>query len=84
MHLPLIIHYQMSKDALLAGKHVVCSLWLNRQEAEELVELADKKGLVNCSFQYSLIPLLVRRRMVKEGSRKVLAIHGSYSRIGFL
>ena len=42
---PNYLHYQMSKDALLAGKHVVCEkpLAMNRQEAEELVELADKK-----------------------------------------
>ena len=80
---PNYLHYQMSKDALLAGKHVVCEkpLAMNRQEAEELVELADKKGLVNAvHFNIRYYPLVREaHEMVKEGEvGKVLAIHGSY------
>jgi predicted dehydrogenase len=39
----------MSRDALLAGKHVICEkpLAMNRKEAEELLELAEKKNLLH-------------------------------------
>ena len=83
---PNYLHYQMSKDALLAGKHVVCEkpLAMNRQEAEELVELADKKGLVNAvHFNIRYYPLVREaHEMVKEVG-KVLAIMVLISRIGF-
>ncbi|MGC9338062.1 MAG: Gfo/Idh/MocA family protein [Candidatus Cloacimonadia bacterium] len=41
-------HYQIAKDALLAGKHcfVEKPLTLDIEEAEELVRLAEEKGLI--------------------------------------
>jgi UDP-2-acetamido-3-amino-2,3-dideoxy-glucuronate N-acetyltransferase len=45
---PASLHYGLSKDALLAGKDVFVEkpLCLDAQQGLELVELADKKGLV--------------------------------------
>lgn len=41
-------HYEMTKQALLAGKHVLCEspIALNKELAEELFALADEKGLI--------------------------------------
>lgn len=41
-------HYVMSKTALLAGKHVICELpiALAKDEAEELFQIAEEKGLI--------------------------------------
>ncbi|MDK2896025.1 MAG: hypothetical protein PWP04_145 [Candidatus Atribacteria bacterium] len=80
---PNYLHYQMSKEALLAGKHVLCEkpLAMNRKEAEELVELAEKKGLMNAvHFNIRYYPLVRESaQMVKAGEvGKVLAVHGSY------
>src|SRR5271166_1522169 len=43
-------HFSMAKEALEAGKHVVCEkpLATTLEEAEELVALATDKGLRNC------------------------------------
>src|ERR1700681_1159752 len=43
-------HFPMAKDALLAGKHVLCEkpLATSVGEGEELVSLAKQKGLRNC------------------------------------
>lgn len=40
-------HYEISKAALLAGKHVVCekSLTMNAREAEDLIGIASARGL---------------------------------------
>lgn len=45
---PHVCHYQQCKDALLAGKHVLCEtpLVLNGQEARELYALAQERSLV--------------------------------------
>src|SRR5271165_170421 len=43
-------HFSMAKDALNAGKHVLCEkpLAISVEEGEELVSLAAKQGLRNC------------------------------------
>jgi len=43
-------HFPMAKDALSAGKHVLCEkpLATSVEEAKELVSLAKKLGLRNC------------------------------------
>src|SRR5579863_10016648 len=43
-------HFSMAKDALNAGKHVLCEkpLATSVEEGEELVSLATKLGLRNC------------------------------------
>jgi len=78
---PPYLHYAQSKMALLAGKHVICEkpAALKTSEAEELVEMAIKSGLlyiVNLMQRYN--PLFnVVNTLVKE---KVLGnfLHGFF------
>jgi predicted dehydrogenase len=80
---PNYLHYEMAKAALEAGKHVVCEkpLAISVAEAEELVELADKTGLVNAvNFNIRYYPLMRQvRMMVQKGDvGQVFAVQGSY------
>lgn len=45
---PHLSHYQYIKDAIHAGKHVLCEtpMVLNGEEAKELFELAEEKGVI--------------------------------------
>ena len=80
---PNYLHYQMAKEALEAGKHTICEkpLAISAAEAEELVDLADKKGLVNAvNFNIRYYPLSRQMRtMVEKGDvGDILAVQGSY------
>jgi len=80
---PNYLHYEMAKAALEAGKHVICEkpLAISAAEAEELVELADKQGLVNVvNFNIRYYPLMRQLRlMVDKGDMgEVFAVQGSY------
>lgn len=45
---PTHLHYEMTKNALAAGKHVLVEkpITLDLAQAEELIQLAEKKGLI--------------------------------------
>lgn len=45
---PHLLHYELTKQALLAGKHVLCEkpITLSKTQTEELFEIAKEKGLV--------------------------------------
>lgn len=80
---PNYLHYEMAKAALEAGKHVVCEkpLAVSVAEAEELVELAEKSGLVNAvNFNIRYYPLTRQIRLVvdKGNVGEIFAVHGSY------
>ncbi len=80
---PNYLHFQMAKEALEAGKHTICEkpLAINVAEAQELVDLADKKGLVNAvNFNIRYYPLSRQMRtMVEKGDvGDILAVQGSY------
>lgn len=80
---PNNLHYQMSKEAIEAGKHVVCEkpLAISVAEGDELVKLAAKKKVVNAvHFNIRYYPLMRQvRMMVKKGEfGDIFAIHGSY------
>jgi predicted dehydrogenase len=80
---PNHMHYTMTKDTLVAGKHVICEkpLAMNFKEASELVELAKEKGLVNAvHFNLRFYPLVQQAKaMVEKGELgNVLAVNGSY------
>jgi predicted dehydrogenase len=80
---PNYLHYEMAKESLEAGKHTICEkpLAVNAGEAQELVELAEKKGLVNAvNFNIRYYPLSRQiRTMVEKGDvGDILAVQGSY------
>ncbi len=80
---PNYLHFEMAKAALVAGKHVICEkpLAISVAEAEELVDVAKKKGLVNAvNFNIRYYPLMRQvRTMVQKGDvGDVLAVQGSY------
>jgi predicted dehydrogenase len=73
----------MARQALLAGKHVVCEkpLAMDVKEAAELVELAGKKGLVNAvHFNVRYYPLMRQVKLMGQKGEigEIFSIHGSY------
>lgn len=64
-------HYEISKAALQAGIHVVCEkpLCFNHSEAEELINLAEKKGLiVGVTYGYTGHQVIQQaRKMIQNG-----------------
>ncbi|QOX62156.1 Gfo/Idh/MocA family oxidoreductase [Anoxybacterium hadale] len=80
---PNYLHYQMAKDALNAGKHVICEkpLTTTREEALELLALAKEKGLVNATnFNIRFYPLMHQlKAMVDRGDMgDLFSVNGSY------
>ncbi len=80
---PNNLHYQMTKDALLAGKHVVCEkpLTLSRTEGEDLLALAAEKKLVNAvHFNIRYYPLVrhMHEMIAKNDVGNIYAVSGSY------
>lgn len=80
---PNYMHFQMTKDALNAGKHVVCEkpLTTTKKEAEELVAIAKEKGLINATnFNIRFYPLMHQlRTMVSKGDMgEIFSVNGSY------
>ncbi len=81
---PNALHYPMAKDALEAGKHVICEkpLSVSVEKAKELVALARQTKLRNCTFHnlrfYPLVQQM--RRMREEGDLgEILVVQGTYS-----
>lgn len=80
---PNYLHYEMAKKALMAGKHVVCEkpLTTNIEDAQELVELAREKGLVNAiNFNLRFYPLVHQLKYAVEKGEigEIFSVHGSY------
>lgn len=81
---PNAMHYQMAKDALLAGKHVLCEkpLATSAAQAQELVDLARERNLRNAvCHNLRYYPMAQQmRRMVEDGELgRVLVVQGTYS-----
>jgi predicted dehydrogenase len=77
-------HFSMAKDALQAGKHVICEkpLTTTAAEAEELVELAAKKGVRNCTcHNLRYYPMVQQMRRMREAGDlgDILVLQGTYS-----
>ena len=77
-------HFSMAKDALLAGKHVLCEkpLTTTVAEGEELVALASKQGLRNCTcHNLRYYPMVQQMRRMREAGDlgEILVIQGTYS-----
>jgi predicted dehydrogenase len=80
---PNAVHFEVSKAIIAAGKHVVSEkpLAMNAKESAELVERANKAGVVNAiHFNYRNYPLVQNMRaMVKGGELgRLFLLHGSY------
>jgi predicted dehydrogenase len=80
---PNFLHYSQAKEALLAGKHVICEkpLATNISEAEELVALAQEKGLVNAiHFNLRYYPMVRQMKTMRENGElgDIYSIMGSY------
>ena len=80
---PNNLHYPQVKQALAAGKHVVCEkpLAMTSEESAELVELAERSGLVHCTnFNIRFYPMLQEARARVRGGAigEVWNVHGGY------
>lgn len=80
---PNLFHYSLAKQALLAGKHVICEkpLAIRREDADELAELAARQGLIaTVPFVYRYHPMIREaRHLIASGDLGPLQlIHGSY------
>ncbi len=81
---PNALHFPMAKNALLAGKHVLCEkpLATSVAEAAELVKIAAEKKLRNATFHnlryYPMVQQM--RRMREDGDLgEILVVQGTYS-----
>ncbi|MEX2300779.1 MAG: Gfo/Idh/MocA family oxidoreductase [Bryobacterales bacterium] len=77
-------HFAIAKDAIEAGKNVICEkpLAMSAKEAEGLVAAAKAKGVVHAtSYNLRFYPNVQQmRRMVQSGATgEVLAVQGTYS-----
>src|SRR5579863_899695 len=62
-------HFPMAKDAIQAGKHVLCEkpLATSVEEGQELVALAVRKGLRNCvCHNLRYYPMVQQMRAMRE------------------
>ncbi|MBN2137464.1 MAG: Gfo/Idh/MocA family oxidoreductase [Sedimentisphaerales bacterium] len=80
---PNRLHYEMTKKALHAGKHVMCEkpLAMNSAESAELVELAARAGAAaGVNYNIRFYPLCIEAaQMVRRGDvGDVFSVCGSY------
>jgi len=81
---PNALHFSMAKEALEAGKHVLCEkpLTTTVAEAEELSALAAKRGLRNCTcHNLRYYPMVQQMRRMREAGDlgEILVVQGTYS-----
>jgi predicted dehydrogenase len=77
-------HFSMAKDALNAGKHVICEkpLAISVEQGDELVSLAARQGVRNCvCHNLRFYPMVQQMRaMCEEGDLgEILIVQGTYS-----
>src|SRR5918911_2279779 len=80
---PNHLHHPQAKATLEAGKHVVCEkpLALTSEQSAELLELAERSGLVHCTnFNIRFYPQAQQARaLVADGALgQVWNVHGGY------
>jgi predicted dehydrogenase len=76
-------HFAMAKDALNAGKHVVCEkpLATSVEEGQELVALAARRGVRNCvCHNLRFYPMVQQMRAMRESGDlgEILVVQGTY------
>ena len=77
-------HFPMAKEALLAGKHVLCEkpLAVSAAEARELDTLAAERNLRNCvchNLRYYPMVQHIRRLREEGDLGEILVVQGTYS-----
>ncbi len=80
---PNKLHYQMAKEALNAGKHVLCEkpLAMNSKESSELVKIAQKSGCAaGVNYNLRFYPLCIEaKNMVEKGELgDIYSVTGGY------
>lgn len=80
---PNVLHFPMARQALEAGKHVMCEkpLGMNSRETRELVELARRSGkAAGVCYNLRYYPLNIQaREMVRAGELgEITLVTGSY------
>jgi predicted dehydrogenase len=80
---PNHLHHPQVKQALKAGKHVVCEkpLAVTSEQSAELVELAERSGLVHCTnFNVRFYPIVQEARArIRAGELgEIWNVHGAY------
>jgi predicted dehydrogenase len=81
---PNILHVPMVRDALLAGKHVLCEkpLALSEAQGRELTALAAQMRLRNCTcHNLRFYPMVQHMRRMRENGNlgDILVVEGTYS-----
>lgn len=81
---PNALHYPMSKEAMLAGKHVLCEkpLSVSSAEAQDLVEVAEAQQAANClnhNLRYYPVVQHIREMIAQGELGDVLVVQGTYS-----
>ncbi|MGA8491118.1 MAG: Gfo/Idh/MocA family oxidoreductase [Terriglobales bacterium] len=76
-------HFAMAKDALQAGKHVLCEkpLATSVEEGKELVALAARQGVRNCvCHNLRFYPMVQQMRAMREAGDlgEILVVQGTY------
>lgn len=78
---PNSLHYEQVLAALAAGKHVVCEkpLALTSVQSAELLERAERSGLVHCTnFNIRFYPQVQEARARAGGLGEIFSVHGGY------
>lgn len=81
---PNHLHFAMAKDALEAGKHVLCEkpLALTSAEAKDLVQIAQERNLANCTcHNFRFYPQVQNMRYLREAGElgEIHTVQGTYS-----
>ncbi len=80
---PNALHHSMTKDALLAGKHVICEkpLATTVEQAHELAALALRQKVRNCiCHNLRCYPMVQQMRCLREAGDlgEILVVQGTY------
>ncbi|RXZ01571.1 Gfo/Idh/MocA family protein [Fictibacillus sp. S7] len=80
---PNHLHFEINRDIILAGKHVLSEkpLAMSSRESEELLALATEKKVVHgVNFNYRQFPVLKQLETMVQNDEigKVNLVHGSY------
>lgn len=81
---PNALHYPISKEAMEAGKAVLCEkpLALDVAEAQDLVDTAAKTGVANClnhNLRYYPITQQIKAMIASGELGDILSVQGTYS-----